>query len=150
MRTFYESLIEIGTKLQSYLLLIMRLYWGYQFFLTGMGKFHNFESVVTYFQSLHIPFAEANVYLVASIETAGGLLLLIGLGSRLIALPLITVLSVAFLTAHREALLNIFSNPDLFTSQAPFLFLFTCVTVFCFGPGKFSLDQLLAKKLSNK
>lgn len=146
----YEMLIRSGTKLQSYLLLIMRLYWGYQFFLTGTGKFQNIDNVVQYFDSLNIPFAVASAYTVASIETVGGLALFFGLASRLLCIPLICTLAGAYLTAHREALLNIFNNPDQFISQAPFNFILTSLIVFCFGPGKFSLDNLIEKKMVKK
>ncbi|MDQ3198094.1 MAG: hypothetical protein M3Q46_02700 [Verrucomicrobiota bacterium] len=39
----------------------------------------------------------------------------------------------------------IFSDPDKFTSAAPFLFLFAVVIIFVCGPGLFSVDALLAK-----
>jgi putative oxidoreductase len=72
------------------------------------------------------------------------------LASRLLCIPLICTLTGAYLTAHREALLTIFSNPDQFISQAPFNFLLTSLIVFCFGPGKFSLDNLIEKKMVKK
>jgi putative oxidoreductase len=80
----------------------------------------------------------------------GGLLLLIGLFSRVVSLQLIVVMIVAYLTADAEAVQNILSKPDDFTSASPFLFLLTAVIVACFGGGKFSLDTLLGKLLSNQ
>ncbi len=143
---FYEGIIRAGESFQSYLLLAMRLYWGYQFSQTGMGKLSNIAAPTAYFESLGIPFAEANAYIVGSFEMIGGLLLILGLGTRLIAIPLIVILCTAYATAHREALLNIFNDPDTFISQSPFNFLFTCLVLFAFGPGKFSLDYLFCRK----
>jgi hypothetical protein len=50
-----------------------------------------------------------------------GLLLLAGFASRLITIPLIINFCVAYLTASREVLLGIFSDPDAFVSDAAFL-----------------------------
>ena len=146
MIRFYEGIIHAGEWFSSYLLLAMRLYWGYAFFQSGMGKFAHIEETVQFFESLNIPFALANVYAVASIEAAGGLLLLIGLGSRLVAIPLIAVMCGAYLTAHFDALVQVFSKPEVFISRAPFNFLLMCLVIFSFGPGIFSMDYLLQRK----
>jgi putative oxidoreductase len=89
-----------------------------------------------------------NAILAGSTECVGGLLLLLGLGSRLVSVPLIFTMVVAYLTADREALNAIFSDTDKFTSAAPFLFLLTCLIVLAFGPGKLSVDALAFKKTS--
>ncbi len=41
-------------------------------------------------------------------------------------------------------------NPDLFFAAAPFLFLFASLIVLIFGPGKISVDHLLAKKFLHR
>ena len=48
--------------------------------------------------------------------------LLAGFASRLITIPLIINFCVAYLTASREVLLGVFSDPDAFVSDAAFLF----------------------------
>jgi len=53
---------------------------------------------------------------------------------------------VAYATADKEALLAITSDPDQFLGAAPFLFLLASLLVLAFGPGKLSLDHLLARK----
>jgi putative oxidoreductase len=52
---------------------------------------------------------------------------------------------VALWTADREAVNQIFSNPDKFLGTDPFLFLYAAVLVFAFGPGKISVDALIFK-----
>jgi putative oxidoreductase len=146
----YRLLIRAASHLQSPLLLAMRLYWGWQFFQTGKGKLMNHEKVTGFFQSLHIPFPSFNVYLASGTECFGGLLLLAGLGSRLVCLPLIFVLIIAYLTAEFDTVKNIFSDPDKFIGATPFPFLVACVVVLAFGPGRFSVDGLLAKKFFRK
>ena len=83
----------------------------------------------------------------SGLEFAGGLLLLLGLGSRLIALPLTIDMIVAYITADREALFSIISNPDKFTAAAPYTFLVASLLVLIFGPGRLSLDTLLAARV---
>lgn len=146
----YGRLIKAACLLQSPLLLLLRLYWGWQFFQTGLGKLMNHEKVAGYFQSLHIPMPSLNAYLAGTTECLGGLLLLIGLGSRLVSLPLMFVLAIAYITAESEALKSIFSDPDKFTGATPFLFLMACLMVLVFGPGKFSMDWLLGRLLGKK
>jgi len=139
-----------GSFLQSPLLLIMRLYWGISFFQTGMGKLKDISKPTEYFQSLGIPFPHEQAIMAGCTECFGGLLLAVGLASRLVSLPLIVVMIVAYLTAENEALKAIFSDPDKFTSSTPFLFLLTLLIVLAFGPGTFSLDWIIAKIYGRK
>lgn len=133
---------------QCLLLLILRVYFGYQFFLAGKGKFENFDRTVGFFEKINIPFPEINVYLAGGTELIGGLLLVIGLGSRLVSLPLIFTMIIAYVTAHNAELMAIFSDTEKFLSASPFLYLLTSVIVLFFGPGCFSVDALIGRKFS--
>lgn len=139
-------LATIGGWLQPILLLIIRGWWGWSFFLTGKGKLLNLEKTTGFFTELGLPLPKLNAIMAGSTECLGGLLLLLGLGSRLVSVPLMFTMIVAYATADKEALQSIFSDPDKFTGAAPFLFLLASVIVFAFGPGKLSLDALLFKK----
>jgi putative oxidoreductase len=136
-------LATVGTALQPVLLLLIRLYWGWQFFIDGKGKLQNLDKVAAYFATLNLPMPRANAIAVASTQCVFGLLLLGGLFSRFAALVLSGVMCVAYLTAEKQALHAIFSDSDKFVSAAPFLFLFASAIAFCFGPGIFSLDALV-------
>ena len=81
----------------------------------------------------------------ATLECVGGLLLLLGLAARLIAIPLTINFTVAYLTADHEAVVNFFKDQDAFTSAAPFLFLLVSLIVLAFGPGLFSLDEVIRR-----
>jgi putative oxidoreductase len=146
----YCRLVGVLNYGQDIFLLAIRTYWGWQFFQTGKGKLLNFDRTVEFFTSLNIPLPAVNAAMAGTVECLGGLLLLIGLFSRVVSLQLIVVMIVAYLTADAEAVQNILSKPDDFTSASPFLFLLTAVIVACFGGGKFSLDTLLGKLLSNQ
>jgi putative oxidoreductase len=144
----YATLIRAASSLRSPLLLVLRLYWGWSFFQAGKGKLLNLGQTAEFFGSLGIPFPMLNATLAATTECIGGLLLLVGLASRLAALPLIFTMIVAYLTADLEVVKNVFSKPDDFLNAAPFLFLLVSLIVFVFGPGAFSLDHLFAKKFA--
>lgn len=136
-------------RFQNIFLLAIRLYWGWQFFVAGWGKFQNIPRVTGFFDGLGIPFPGLNAYFIAGLETVGGLLLLVGLFSRPIAFLLTCNMTVAYLTAHRESVINIFRDSDAFVTQHPFLFLLASLMVLFFGPGKFSLDAVIKKRMRN-
>jgi putative oxidoreductase len=143
--SFYKIWIKAISCLQSPLLLIIRLYWGWQFFQTGKAKLMDIPTFTERFAGWNIPMPHLNVILAGSTECFGGLLLLLGLGSRVITIPLIFTMCIAFATAESEALHAIFSQPDKFVSAAPFEFLLAAVIVLVFGPGKFSLDYVIGR-----
>jgi len=132
--------------LQSPLLLVIRLYWGWSFMQTGWGKLTHLDRTAGYFESLHIPAAKLNALMAGGTECLGGALLLLGLYARFATPALVFTMIVAYATAEREALLAIVSDTDRFTGATPFLFLLVALIVFAFGPGKLSLDALLRKK----
>jgi putative oxidoreductase len=146
----YGWLITIGNALHSPLLLIIRLYWGWEFFLTGKGKLTDLSKPGQYFESLGIPFPHFSALLAGCTELVGGLLLLVGLASRLISIPLMILVVTAYFTADSDAVRALFSDPDKFLSAAEFQFLFALVIIFVFGPGRFSIDELLGKYFKRK
>jgi putative oxidoreductase len=150
--SFWNGIRRIGIFLQSPFLLLIRLYWGYQFAITGFGKFLHLADTSAYFQSLGIPFPYFNTIMASSTEMIGGILLLLGLFSRIASIPLAAVMVVSYLTAGYDTLVALFINfnPDPFVSHTSFLFLYAVLIVFCFGPGKISLDYWLTGAYKTK
>lgn len=146
MGKYLPILNDAGTALQSPFLLLVRLYWGWQFIETGWGKVNHLDKVTEFFTSLGIPFAALQAPFVAGLELVGGMLLLVGLVSRPIALLLAINMLVAYIAADREALLAIVSNPEQFYHAAPYTFLFATMLIFIFGPGKASIDAWISGK----
>ncbi|MEO6993196.1 MAG: DoxX family protein [Lacunisphaera sp.] len=146
IRSTLDKLDGAASYLQSPLLLVIRLYWGWSFIQTGLGKLKHLDKVTGFFESLHIPMPRANAIAAGSTETICGALIGLGLFARPASIPLIVILSLAYVTADNEALHAIFSDTDKFTSATPFLFLFAAVIVLAFGPGKLSLDALFFRK----
>src|SRR5271169_2864895 len=143
--TAYGWFLKAANALQGPLLLAIRLYWGWQFCQTGYGKLTNIPHVVEYFTSLGIPAPTLNAYFNGVLETGGGILLALGLGSRLIALPLVADMLGAYVIADREALGSIFSEPGKFYNADPYTFLFASLLILVFGPGWLSVDTLITR-----
>lgn len=148
----YGLLVFGSNLIQPVLLLIFRLYWGWQFFLTGKGKLINHTDVVQFFSSLHLPAPDGFAWFIGALECVGGLFLIAGLFSRPIALLLTGAMIGAYMAVQddRDKVFNIFHNPEQFLTADPFFFLLTSLLVLSFGPGLFSLDALLAKFVFKK
>lgn len=125
--------------------LLTRLVFGQAFFLTGRGKWMNFENTVNFFTQLGIPFPEANAAFIATLEMVGGLLLMAGLGTRLLAALLSSTMVVALLTADKQMFLEALGS-DL-TGITPVVYLLALVWLVLYGPGTLSLDTLVGRKI---
>jgi putative oxidoreductase len=136
-------LIRGGELVGHLLLLLVRLHWGWQFFLSGKGKLLNHDRVTEFFSGLGIPAPGFNAWFVGGVECIGGLLLLAGFFSRPVALVLAGNMLVAYLSVEddRAALLGMFSDPAAFIEAEPFFYLFTAVLVLAFGAGALSVDR---------
>ena len=147
---WYSRFATAASYLQSPLLLAIRLYWGWQFAQAGWGKLHNLAKITGFFTSLNIPFPAANAHFVSGLEFVGGVLLILGLGTRFIGLLLAVNMFVAYWTADHEALTSIFSDPGKFYVADPCTFLFASLLVMVFGAGLFSLDTLLVQQFRRR
>lgn len=137
---------DLVEKLRSPFLLFVRLYWGWQFVQTGLGKLRHLPRIVDFFTSLNIPFPAFNAHFVSGLEFFGGILLILGLFSRPISLLFTGSMLVAYWTAEHEALVSIFSDPGKFYTADSYTFLFAALLILIFGPGLFSLDELIARR----
>ena len=141
----YDRLTTPLSHAQSVFLLFIRVYWGVQLMQTGLGKLRHLDKITQYFQSINVPMPGATAHMVAALEFFGGILLILGLGSRLISAILTINLINAYWFGDHEALLSFFSDPGKFYAADPFTFLFVSVIVLLFGPGYLSLDALIRK-----
>src|SRR5947209_9447434 len=143
----YALLVQIATALQSPFLLIVRVYWGWQFLIAGWGKLSNIQKPIEYFTSLNLPLPVATAWSVSLLEFVGGALLILGLGSRLISLLLAGDMLGAYIKADPDALKTAFSSdPAKFFAADEFSFLGASLVLLIFGPGKFSVDHLIERR----
>jgi putative oxidoreductase len=129
--------------------LVTRLVMGQAFHQTGSGKIENFANTVSFFTELGIPMPEANAFFVSRLEFWGGLLLLVGLATRLVALGLASTMVVALLTADRASFLEALrgTGDAGLTDVVPFVYLLFLGWLVLAGPGVVSLDALVARWL---
>jgi putative oxidoreductase len=147
----YDGFVRAVSSLQSpFLFLFVRLYWGWEFMEDGWGKLHNLAKVTEYFASLNLPAPAQTALFVSIIELVGGVLLAVGLFSRLTGLVLTVNMLTAYVTGDREALLSVFTAPDKFSAAAPYMYLFASLVILIFGPGKFALDTLLDRLIRKR
>ena len=142
----YALFLKIVNSLQSPFLLFIRIVFGWQFLQTGIGHFSHMDKTVEFFTELHIPAPAFTARFTSGLETVGGILLILGLASRLISVPLLINMTVAFLTAEREAFTSFFSSDsNKFFGADAFPFFLTALIILIFGPGLFSVDTLIRR-----
>jgi len=145
IETAYAWFVRAANLLQAPFLLAVRLYWGWQLGVSGWGKLHNLPKVTEFFAGLNLPMPAQMAVFISCVEFFGGIFLALGLASRVTSLVMTVNLIMAYITADREALFSIFSDPDKFYAAAPYTFLIASLIVLLFGPGWFSLDTLIAR-----
>lgn len=146
-RGFFHSLASTGDAVLTPIAqLLTRLVFGQSFFLIGLGKLNNLPKVTESFESLGIPFAKAQAPMIAALECAGGIMLLLGLGTRIFALLLGCTMVVATLTAHRVEVMQGFTFDTSFTDIAPLPFLVGLLWLVAKGPGRISADYVIARR----
>ena len=148
----YEKLICFAGCLKSAVLLALRLTWGWQLLESGYGHLTHIQNTIDAFRGWGVPFPTFNVYLSGSMELTGGLLLILGLATRVISIPLVFNFIVAYLSASRDTFKEIFSGQlqkgyDDFINDAAFPMLMLALIMLAFGPGKASIDYLLKRTI---
>jgi putative oxidoreductase len=121
--------------------LLGRLAVAVVFIGSGWGKLHSLDQVTGFFTELHIPAPHFHATLVATTELVGGLLILVGLFTRLAALPLAFTMLIAILTAKRSEIQGITSLFGFDELTYMIIFLWLAIS----GPGALSIDRWLSK-----
>jgi len=135
---------------QSPALLVIRLIWGCLFLQAGVGKWMDMGQTIENFTNFGIMYPMFNAYLVATVETLGGICLILGFLTRVAALPLLITMIVAVITVHYEPAMQFLFKPDQFLAEYPFTFLYSSLILLVFGPGLFSIDALCICKTCSK
>jgi putative oxidoreductase len=121
--------------------LLARVTVGWVFLWSGWGKLNDLPTVIENFVGWGIPFPNILAPFVSTIEFLGGLLLLLGLFTRLAAVPLIVVMIVAILTAKWDEVDSL--ETLLGFDEVAYLALFLWLAVA--GPGPISCDSVLQR-----
>jgi putative oxidoreductase len=141
-----DRVLGAAKKLEWLVLLLARLTVGIEFVSTGWGKVHNLAKVTAYFGELGIPAPALNATFASFTELVCGSLLVLGLGSRLAACPLIVTMVVAIITAKKDELHGV---TDL-VGFVEWTYIAILAVVAVFGPGLASLDTYVARALRKR
>jgi putative oxidoreductase len=127
--------------------LIIRLMVGGVFFLEGIKKFRFADQWgAGRFARIGIPVPGLMGPFVGSVETVCGLLLLLGLFTRLASLPLIIDISVAIYTTKIPILVKSGFWPMEAEARTDFSMLMGLVFLFIAGAGPLSVDWFIAPR----
>jgi putative oxidoreductase len=143
LRRIHALVLAIAGRLRWLPPLAARVAVGLVFVTAGWGKLQNLPQVVEFFRSLGIPAPELQAPFVAFVELAGGLLLVLGLGTRFVAVPLACTMVVAIATAlwpDLEGAIDLLGKSELV-----YIVIFAWLAIA--GAGAVSLDALAARAL---
>ena len=152
MRNLVQRAADLGIRLAAALQLLAplltRITLGHAFFLTGRGKLANLDDFVGFMAARGIPFPEANAAFVAQLELYGGVALVVGLLTRLVAAGLASTMLVALFGERQQFMESWRWEGDVGPTDVPsFVFLLLLGWLALFGPGPVSLDKLLSRWL---
>ena len=121
-------------KVVSLLILALRVFFGVLFFTHGLDKMINFNTLSETYPSV-LGFGSYMTLMVSSFcEFACSLFLIAGLMERIVLLPMIASMAVAFFDIHD----GMFPEGEL-----AFIYLVTFIILMAVGPGRYSLDRLI-------
>lgn len=140
---FYNFLFPqyLRGRAVSVMLLLVRLFFGALFFMHGLDKMWNFNELSFTFPSIFGFGPYMTLMLAIFCEFACSLFLVTGLMTRIILLPMILSMAVAFFDVH-DAMMP--------QGELSLIYLIVFVGLFLCGPGKYSVDYLIDKRLQKE
>lgn len=104
VKMIIQKFTEVVNHLRDFPLLGLRLLLAFGFYYPAMQKWNNMEATIMWFGNeewgLGLPFPELQAYLAASTEFLGVWMLLFGIGTRIISIPLFFTMIMAYFTVH--------------------------------------------------
>ena len=144
MNTLYNKFVEGTGKLRDIPLLLFRLILAVGFYEPAMMKLKNLSGVAEWFGSMNYPLPMVSASISMITEVAGIVLLILGLGSRLIAMPMMFIMVIATFTVHIS---NGFAAGDN-GFEIPLYYFLMLFALVVYGSGKYSVDYLIGKRSS--
>ncbi|RDI97478.1 DoxX family protein [Dyella solisilvae] len=141
--TTASRLLEILNRVDWLGPLVVRVVFGYFWLETGIAKVHNLGGFTQRFVGWGIPYPAFSATLSSWTELIGGLLLMLGLFTRLVCIPMLINMAVAVTLVVSTNLMGLddYVEADEIVYSLIFFWLLVC------GPGKASLDTLVARAL---
>ena len=121
-------------------ILLLRLVFGGLFIYIGYGKIEHYYQYLPMFRDYTGLGIKTSYNLVIFAEFFCGILVTIGLLTRLAVIPIFISMFVVFFVALKDQAFN--------DKQLAFLFLILSIVIFVSGSGKYSADALLFKRMN--
>ena len=121
----------------SAFILILRLFFGVMFFIHGLGKMMNFSELSLTYPSVFGLGSYMTLMLAVFTEFCCSLFLIAGLLFRIMVLPMIVAMAVAFFDIHDGFL------PE---GELALIYMSVFIILYFVGPGRFSFDYLIDVK----
>lgn len=141
LKNKYYSIVDSLTSLKSLPLLFMRLILAVGFYGPAKMKMGNIQGIIDWFETINIPMPALNAYMATGTEALGVVLLVLGLGTRIISIPLIITMIVAIVTVHLGNGFEAGNNGF----EIPLYYIIMLFTLVVYGGGKLSVDSFLNK-----
>lgn len=125
----------------SLLLLIVRVFFGVLFFVHGLDKMMNFQYLSDTYPSVFGFGSYMTLMITIFCEFCCSLFLIAGLLQRIMTIPMILAMGVAFFDVH-DAMM-----PE---GELALIYLIVFLMLFFTGPGRFSVDYLIDRKISKE
>ena len=138
----YGLATRVGDALSWLPPTVARLTVGWIFFQSGWGKLHDLNKVTDFFTQLGLPAPAFQAAFTSTTEFVCGSLLLLGLGTRFAAVPLMVTMTVAIRTALWD---QVDSLGALF-GLAEFLYITLLLGLATMGGGPLSIDRLIERR----
>lgn len=122
----------------SVLILALRVFFGVLFFVHGMDKMMNFEQLSRHFPSVLGFGSYMSLMLAIFCEFCCSIFLIAGLMQRIILIPMIISMGVAFFDVHDATL------PE---GELALIYMITFFILFLIAPGRYSLDYLIDTRI---
>ena len=122
-------------------ILLLRLVFGGLFIYIGFSKIEHYHQYLPMFKDYTGLGVKTSYNLVIFAEFFCGILVSIGLLTRLAVIPILITMIVVIFVALKDKGFN--------DKQLPFLYLILSLVIFVLGSGKYSADALLFKRKKN-
>jgi putative oxidoreductase len=140
---FRKRLLNLLAQLSFLAPLLLRITVGVTFAHTGWQHLKHLDETIKNFVEWGVPMPEINARVASATELFGGIAVLIGLGTRLVCIPLTFTMLVAIVTAKRDEIEG-FTD---FVSLNEWAYAVIFIALVILGPGRVSLDAAIARRL---
>jgi len=122
----------------SFLILLLRLFFGVLFFMHGLDKMTNFSVLSDNYPSVLGLGSYTTLMVTIFCEFACSMFLMVGLMTRIVLIPMALAMAVAFFDIHDGMM------PE---GELSLIFMIVFIILFMTGPGKYSIDWLIDRRV---